>query len=177
MGYELFYPYKLTSIRLDPWGGSFVIHLMGKLRRFYLVYFRKEYVKKQLASRKGECLQCAQCCSFVFVCPMLTRRSTCRTYNKFRLEMCKSFPIDQRDIDEVARRGGTCGYRFEKQSFHRPPSHSTQRNLLKQIEDLPGATTGCLLGWVDNSITQLLFAPSLYPIRHPRSPIKKCEIL
>jgi len=90
-----------------------VIHLMGKFRRIYLVYFRKAYVKRQLALRKGECLQCARCCSFVFACPMLEREGLCRIYSKFRLEMCKSFPIDQRDIDEVALRGGTCGYRFD----------------------------------------------------------------
>ncbi len=77
-----------------------MIHLIGKFRRIYLVYFRKGYVKRQLALRKGECHQCARCCSFVFVCPMLTRQRLCRIYNKFRLEMCKSFPIDQRDIDE-----------------------------------------------------------------------------
>jgi hypothetical protein len=103
-----------------------MIHVMGKFRRFYLVYFRKDYVKRQLALRKGECHQCARCCSFVFVCPMLTRGQLCRTYNKFRLEICKSFPIDQRDIDEVARCGGTCGYRFEKHPFHHPPSLSIQ---------------------------------------------------
>ncbi len=51
--------------------------------------------------------------------------------------MCKSFPIDQRDIDEVARCGGTCGYRFEKQSFYYPRVHSTQRNLSKPMEELP----------------------------------------
>ncbi len=92
----------------------FVIHLVGKLRRIYLVYFRKAYVKRQLALRKGECHQCARCCSFVFGCPMLNQEGLCRIYNKFRLAMCKSFPIDQRDIDEVALFGGTCGYRFEK---------------------------------------------------------------
>src|SRR5512136_2762431 len=94
---------------------------MGKLRRFYFVYFRKEYVKRQLSLRKGECHQCARCCSFVFHCPMLTQGQLCRTYDKFRLEMCKTFPIDQRDIDEVARCGGTCGYRFENPLLNFPP--------------------------------------------------------
>jgi len=111
-----------------------MIHLMGKLRRFYLVYFRRGYVKRQLALRKGECHQCTRCCSFVFVCPMLTRRGLCRIYNKFRLEMCKSFPIDQRDIDEVARFGATCGYRFEKHAFHYPLSPSIRTNFPKRIE-------------------------------------------
>ena len=112
-----------------------MIHLMGKLRRFYLVYFREGYVKRQLALRKGECHQCARCCSFVFVCPMLTRQGLCRIYNNCRLEMCRSFPIDQRDIDEVALYGGTCGYRLKKHPFHFPPSHSIQANVSKQIED------------------------------------------
>jgi hypothetical protein len=114
-----------------------MIHLMGKLRRFYLVYFRRGYVKRQLASREGKCHQCALCCSFIFVCPMLTQKGLCRIYNKFRLEMCKSFPIDQRDLDEVALYGGTCGYRFEKHPFHYPLSHSVQAGFSKQIGEVP----------------------------------------
>jgi len=94
-------------------GSSFVAHLMGKLRRFYLIHWRKEYVEGQLALRKGECHQCGRCCSFVFICPMLTKNRFCRIYSKYRSEVCKVFPIDQRDIDEVALCGGTCGYRFE----------------------------------------------------------------
>ena len=111
-----------------------MIHWMGKFRRFYLVNFRKEYVKRQLTLRKGECHQCARCCSFVFVCPMLTQQRTCRIYKKFRTMTCKSFPIDQRDIDEVALSGGTCGYHFEKPHFHNPPSHSIQANISKRID-------------------------------------------
>jgi hypothetical protein len=135
---------NLTLTGLSQRGSSLVVHLMGKFRRIYLVYFRKGYVKRQLAFRKGECHQCARCCSFVFACPMLTQKRLCRTYNKFRLGMCKSFPIDQRDIDEVAHYGGTCGYRFKKDSFHYPPSHSIQGNLSKRIEELPDATPGFL---------------------------------
>ena len=138
-----------------------MIHLMGKLRRFYLVYFRKDYVRGQLALRKGECHQCARCCSFVFHCPMLTRGRLCRTYNKFRLAMCKSFPIDQRDIDEVALGGGTCGYHFEKDLFRDPPSHSIQSNILKRAEEPPARTSGSLSSWRDSSITQTFFSLAL----------------
>ncbi len=129
-------------------------HLAGKFRRFCLVYFRKEYVKRQLALRQGECHQCARCCSFVFHCPMLTQRRLCRAYDKFRLEMCKRFPIDQRDIDEVARCGGTCGYRFEKLPSQYPPSHSVQPHFAKRIEELPDATSGCFFRCLDDPITQ-----------------------
>jgi len=58
--------------------------------------------------------------------------------------MCKSFPIDQRDIDEVALCGGTCGYRFEEHPFHYPLSHSIQADFSKQIEELPDRTSGYL---------------------------------
>jgi hypothetical protein len=91
-----------------------VTHLIGKFRRIYLVYLRREYVKRQLGLRKGECHQCGRCCSFLFACPMLTQERLCRIYGKCRSEVCKAFPIDQRDIDEVALCRGTCGYRFEK---------------------------------------------------------------
>ena len=41
-------------------GSRFVIHLVGKFRRFYLFHFRKGVVQRQLALRKGECRQCGQ---------------------------------------------------------------------------------------------------------------------
>jgi hypothetical protein len=91
----------------------FMIHLTGKLRRYYLTHFRKGYVQRQLALRKGECHQCGRCCSFLFGCVMLTREGLCRTYETWRWEACKSFPINQKDIDEVSLNGGRCGYRFE----------------------------------------------------------------
>jgi hypothetical protein len=91
-----------------------VIHFMGKLRRLYLIHCRRGYVKEQLALRKGKCHQCGRCCFFLFPCPMLTQQRLCRIYGKCRSKVCKVFPIDQRDIAEVALCGGTCGYRFDR---------------------------------------------------------------
>jgi hypothetical protein len=105
-----------------------VTHLMGKFRRFYLVYFRKGYVQRQLKLRKGECHQCGRCCSFLFVCPMLTEQRLCRIYRKGRLEICRVFPIDERDVNEVALHEGTCGYFFEDCSLRessRSENHGT----------------------------------------------------
>ena len=104
---------------------GFLRHLAGKLRRFYLLRFRMGYVKKQLTSRKGECHQCGRCCAFVFTCPMLTRQRLCRIYRKYRPQVCRLFPLDQRDIAEVAIFGNICGYRFEKDlhSLTPPPIH------------------------------------------------------
>ncbi len=67
---------------------------------------------------------------------MLTQQRLCRIYDKYRLEVCKSFPIDQRDIDEVALSGGTCGYRFEKHPSRYPPSHLIEAHLQKPTKEL-----------------------------------------
>jgi hypothetical protein len=93
----------------------FLMQAIGKSRRFYLVHFRKDYVHQQLLLRKGHCRQCGNCCWLLFTCPMLTQQGLCLVYGKCRPQACKVFPIDQRDIEEVALCGGNCGYRFEKQ--------------------------------------------------------------
>jgi len=51
--------------------------------------------------------------------------------------MCKSFPIDQRDIDEVALSGGTCGYRFEKHPLIPPFSNSESARHSQEIGQIP----------------------------------------
>lgn len=90
----------------------FVIHASGKLRRLGLVHFQKEYVRRQLSARQGACRQCATCCNLLFTCPMLTKRGRCLVYGTCRPQACKTFPIDQRDIDEVNLYGDRCGYNF-----------------------------------------------------------------
>lgn|GEM_PF-1335631 len=91
----------------------FWAHLKGKLRRLYLIRFRPEYVAEQLGRRQGECRRCANCCRLCYPCPFLNRQSLCVIYTKGRPQVCRVFPIDERDIREVALRGAKCGYRFE----------------------------------------------------------------
>jgi hypothetical protein len=86
--------------------------LVGKIRRLYAVHFRKGYVARQLDKRQGDCHQCGTCCHFSLACPMLTTKKRCRVYGKCRPKVCRLFPLDQQDIDDVRRCGGTCGYRF-----------------------------------------------------------------
>ncbi|EPR42108.1 hypothetical protein dsx2_2895 [Desulfovibrio sp. X2] len=90
----------------------FLLHAMGKSRRFLLVHFRKGYVREQLHVREGGCRQCGTCCNLLVTCPMLTTQRTCLAYGTCRPQACKVFPIDQRDIDEVTACGGRCGYNF-----------------------------------------------------------------
>lgn len=84
--------------------------LVGKLRRFYLVHMRKAYVSAKLSSRKGNCRQCGVCCSFLFKCPALNGQGLCRVYNSCRWKACTVFPLDERDLLDVAVSGGSCGY-------------------------------------------------------------------
>ena len=86
---------------------------LGKFRRFYLVHFKKAYVHNQLLLRTGECSQCGKCCLLLFNCPMLTPSGLCLIYNKIRPNVCRVFPIDQRDINEVAHCREKCGYQFK----------------------------------------------------------------
>jgi hypothetical protein len=110
-----FFFYRLMGgLRQAFKGSRFVFHATGKLRRFVLVHFRKEYVKRQLFARKGNCHQCGTCCNFLFTCPMITKQGRCLIYGFCRPQACKVFPIDQRDLDEVILYGGQCGYRFNR---------------------------------------------------------------
>ncbi|WP_419785523.1 hypothetical protein [Pseudodesulfovibrio sp.] len=88
------------------------LHATGKARRFFLVHFRKKYVRTQLSAREGNCRQCGACCNMLFTCPLLTNTGRCIAYGVCRPGSYRVFPIDQRDIDEVGKCGGRCGYNF-----------------------------------------------------------------
>lgn len=90
----------------------FLYHAGGKLRRLGLAHFQKTYVLEQRAARQGACRQCGTCCNLLFTCPRLTKRSHCLAYGTCRPQVCRIFPIDQRDIQEVALYGARCGFYF-----------------------------------------------------------------
>ena len=114
------FPYRLIlTVTLAFQDSRFVLHTTGKLRRFWLVYFRKGYVQSQLLVRKGDCYQCGTCCNLLFTCPMLTKQGRCFVYGSCRPRACKLFPIDQRDINEVSLCGAHCGYRFDREDLHK----------------------------------------------------------
>ncbi len=104
----------ISSIIEVTQNNRFILHLTGKIRRLFLVHFRKRYVQNQLLIREGKCRQCGMCCNLLFTCPMLTKQGRCLIYGTCRPRACKVFPIDQRDIKEVELCGGKCGYRFNK---------------------------------------------------------------
>ncbi|OGL38266.1 MAG: hypothetical protein A2149_00815 [Candidatus Schekmanbacteria bacterium RBG_16_38_11] len=95
---------------------KFVFHkallFRGTARRFLLCQFYKPYVEKQLAKRRGSCLQCGKCCDLSVKCPLLKKKNgdiSCRIYHHGRTLACRSFPIDERDLADVDFK---CGYHF-----------------------------------------------------------------
>ena len=108
-----FFNHLIAAVAYPVTHSRFLLHIIGKARRFGLVHFRTQYVYNQLLIRQGECRQCGFCCNLLFTCPMLTKQGRCFVYGSCRPESCKVFPIDQRDIDEVSFCGSFCGYYFE----------------------------------------------------------------
>ncbi|HHT9118183.1 MAG TPA: hypothetical protein ACFYD1_06100 [Candidatus Hypogeohydataceae bacterium YC38] len=80
----------------------------GKLRRFYLVHYREDYVQGQVRWRQGACRRCGSCCRIMFRCPHLITENQCSIYY-CRYKQCKAFPIDDRDLKYLRH---TCGFSF-----------------------------------------------------------------
>lgn len=89
----------------------------GKLRRFYIGRFRREYVAEQIAARKGSCHRCGACCKLLFRCPFLLEdegQFTCRIHGN-KPENCHIFPINKKDLTDrnTVSPGQRCGFYFE----------------------------------------------------------------
>ncbi len=97
--------------------GSRMALMWGKVRRFYLGVFRRRYVKRSHARRKGECARCGACCVLGYKCQSLkgNGEGTECTMHKFRPPNCRIFPIDERDMADRHRIAPDvpCGYSFE----------------------------------------------------------------
>ena len=92
----------------------------GKIRRLFLVHFRKSYVAQQATLLAGECNRCGNCCEILFKCPFLVKQddgfSVCSIYENRPLQ-CNAFPIDERCLADV---GFDCTFSFEKNPARSP---------------------------------------------------------
>jgi len=94
--------------------------LWGKIRRFGFCLFAPHYVEQQMALRQGSCNQCGACCKLVFSCPYL-KGDRCLIYDTCRPDVCKRFPIDERDLRDL---GGVCSYAFPSTQLQTAPAPS-----------------------------------------------------
>ena len=88
--------------------------LIGKIRRQRLLEREPEYVARMLSLRMGECNRCGggACCKMVLVCPWYSDIAGC-TIHENRPNVCRAFPIDQDDLDDVRAAGASCSYWFQ----------------------------------------------------------------
>ena len=98
-------------------GSLFSRQMRGRLRRFWAGNFRRGYVKRQLARRRGECGQCGVCCALGITCPALRQAGCCSIYTTGgRPRNCEIFPLDEKDLADVKLSGGACAYWFEPET-------------------------------------------------------------
>jgi tetratricopeptide (TPR) repeat protein len=89
----------------------------GKLRRFYLHTLNRDYVRRNLARRRGECSRCGACCRLMFECSHLDdvgEISACVRHETRHMN-CRAFPVDERDLADrdLVNGKAPCGYRFD----------------------------------------------------------------
>jgi len=89
----------------------------GKIRRAFLIAFRKGRVEEKLDRRRGACSRCGACCKIMFKCPAYDDSDgnpKCLIYND-RPGVCSLFPLDEKDLRErdFVMPGTKCGFYFE----------------------------------------------------------------
>jgi hypothetical protein len=89
----------------------------GKIRRAFLIAFRKKRVVAKLDRRRGACSRCGACCKIMFKCPAYDETDgnpKCLIYND-RPGVCSLFPLDEKDLRDrnVVMPGTKCGFYFE----------------------------------------------------------------
>ena len=83
--------------------------LLNRLRRYFNILRERNYVKKQIAKRKGKCKKCGKCCEG---CEHLDKKTKlCKTYKNRPWYCYKEFPLDKTD-QKVFGVKKTCGYKF-----------------------------------------------------------------
>src|SRR5687768_563202 len=85
----------------------------GKVRRAFLIAFRKKRVEEKLDRRRGACSRCGACCKIMFRCPAYDDSDgnpKCLIYND-RPGVCSLFPLDEKDLRErdIVMPGTKCG--------------------------------------------------------------------
>lgn len=100
------------------------------LRRRYLLWFRKGYVKKSIAVRRGGCKMCPCCHTRGLLnkegrCKHLSiKDNKCIVYEKLA-PVCKLYPVDEKDKTPFSKE--RCGYYWD------PPAGGARWEKLRRI--------------------------------------------
>jgi hypothetical protein len=90
----------------------------GKIRRAFLVAFRRRKVLAKLERRRGACTRCGACCKILFQCPAYDDSDgnpKCLIYND-RPGVCGLFPLDEKDLRDrdIVMPDRKCGFYFDE---------------------------------------------------------------
>jgi hypothetical protein len=104
--------------------GKSIAMAVGKLRRVFLIKFRKRRVEEKLERRRGACSRCGACCKLLFNCPAYDDSDgspKCLVYND-RPGVCGLFPLDEKDLRErdFVSPDKKCGFWFEDEPPAQP---------------------------------------------------------
>jgi len=91
--------------------------LFGCPRRSFENFFRRKWVKSNLARRVGRCRRCGACCRMGFRCHHLkyddSGESFCAVYDRRKAASCRNFPMSERDLAQRDRIcSQPCGFTF-----------------------------------------------------------------
>ena len=76
-------------------------HWKGRLKRYFMFWFRKGYVEKQMHKRKGECSRCGYCCNQL-ECRFAIKKGDrweCSIHPYWPVS-CAVYPINEKDVIE-----------------------------------------------------------------------------
>jgi len=83
--------------------------IINALQRRIISVIDKNYTKKKLAKRKGECKKCGKCCEN---CKFLNKKTNlCKIYDNRPWNCHKDFPLTK--LDQKIWGIKNCGYYFE----------------------------------------------------------------
>ena len=111
--------FRLTKPRKAPLKDRILILYTAVVRRPFYSIFRKDYIKKQLAIRKGKCNQCGKCCEVMDLLALKCKYFKCGKCIVFEKqyhsgEKCdiRTYPFDEKDI-EATKKYANCGFYWE----------------------------------------------------------------
>ena len=92
-----------------------IVWMITNVLQWYAAEFDPERVAAAAAKRVGACHRCGACCGLTLRCAHLERVSAsearCRVYGRCQPAQCGAFPLDRRDLAELAP-GVVCGFAF-----------------------------------------------------------------
>ncbi|MEK7791169.1 MAG: YkgJ family cysteine cluster protein [Deltaproteobacteria bacterium] len=112
--------------------------MRGKIRRWWLICFRRKYVEDVLLpKRKAGCQMTGACCELGFGCPAFDAKNRLCKIHPYKPLVCKLFPLTEEDIVDrnLVYPVKRCGY-----SFTEPDSVSLSSRI--SLSSVSGAVEG-----------------------------------